>query len=57
MVDYKDIWVFVELKKNNIRGVSLELLGKAKELAEKITEKVCVVLIGNNVSKFCGLLN
>lgn len=53
MVDYKDIWVFVELKKNNIRGVSLELLGKAKELAEKITEKVCVVLIGNNVSKFC----
>ena len=52
MVDNKDIWVFVEIKKDAIRGVSFELLGKAKELATKSNEKVCVVLLGSNISKF-----
>jgi electron transfer flavoprotein alpha subunit len=51
--DNKNIWVFVEFKKGVVRGVSLELIGKAKELAEKTQEKVCAVLIGNNVSQFC----
>ncbi|MFW9876989.1 MAG: electron transfer flavoprotein subunit alpha/FixB family protein, partial [Candidatus Thorarchaeota archaeon] len=55
--DYKDIWVFIELKKDKIRGVSLELLGKAKELALKSNEKVCAVLLGNNLSKFCEELS
>ncbi|MHA2121518.1 MAG: electron transfer flavoprotein subunit alpha/FixB family protein [Promethearchaeota archaeon] len=53
MVEYKNIWVFVEIKKGIIRGVSLELIGKAKELAQKTHEKVGVILIGNNVSQFC----
>lgn len=52
MAENKDIWVFVEFKKDNIRGVSFELLGKAKELAIKSNEKVGVVLLGNNISKF-----
>jgi electron transfer flavoprotein alpha subunit len=52
MVDNKDIWVFIEIKRDVIRGVSFELLGKAKELAERLKEKVCVVLLGNNISKF-----
>jgi electron transfer flavoprotein alpha subunit len=52
MTDNKDIWVFAELKKDSIRGVTYELLGKAKELAKISNEKVCVVLIGNNISKF-----
>jgi len=52
VVDYRDVWVFVEFKKDNIRGISFELLGKAKELAKKLNEKVCVILIGNNISKF-----
>jgi len=53
MGDHKNIWVFVEFKAGVVRGVSLELIGKAKELAEKTKESVCVVLIGNNVSQFC----
>lgn len=57
MEDYKDIWVFVEFKKDKIRGVSYELLGKAKQLAEKTKEKVCVVLLGNDISKFCEELS
>ncbi|MHA2399773.1 MAG: electron transfer flavoprotein subunit alpha/FixB family protein [Promethearchaeota archaeon] len=52
MGDHKNIWVFVEFKKGVVRGVSLELIGKAKELTEKTQEKVCAVLIGNNVSQF-----
>ena len=48
MGENKNIWVFVEFKKGVVRGVSLELIGKAKELAEKTQEKVCAVLIGNN---------
>jgi len=51
--DYKDIWVFIEFKKSTIRGVSFELIGKAKELAKKSNEKVCAVLLGNSISKFC----
>ena len=53
MIDHKNIWVIVEFKKGKVRGVSFELLGIAKELAGKLNEKVCVVLIGNNVSNFC----
>ncbi|MFX1277794.1 MAG: electron transfer flavoprotein subunit alpha/FixB family protein [Promethearchaeota archaeon] len=51
MAENKDIWVFIELKKDVIRGVSFELLGKAKELATKSKENVCAVLLGNNLSK------
>ncbi|MFX0082705.1 MAG: electron transfer flavoprotein subunit alpha/FixB family protein [Candidatus Hodarchaeota archaeon] len=57
MVDYKDIWVFIELKKDSIRGVSFELLGKAKQLSKQSNEKVCAVLLGNNLSKFCEELS
>ncbi|MFX1346609.1 MAG: electron transfer flavoprotein subunit alpha/FixB family protein [Promethearchaeota archaeon] len=57
MGDYKGIWVFVEFKKNTIRSVSFEILGKAKELAKKSNEKVCAVLLGNNISRFCEELS
>ncbi len=53
----KDVWVFVELKKEKIRGVSFELLGKAKELAKKSNEKVCAVIFGSNISKICDELS
>ncbi|MFX1312014.1 MAG: electron transfer flavoprotein subunit alpha/FixB family protein, partial [Promethearchaeota archaeon] len=51
MKEYKDIWVFIELKKEKIRGVSFELIGKAKELAKISNEKVCAVVLGGNLSK------
>ena len=53
MVDYKDIWVFVEIKKAKIRGVTFELLSKAKELAKNSDNKVCLIILGKDTSKFC----
>lgn len=45
----KDIWVLVEIEENKINSVSNELIEKGRELAEKIGQKVCAVIIGNNV--------
>lgn len=52
MGDSKDIWVFAEFKQETIRGITFELLGKAKELAKQSNESVGLVLIGDNLSKF-----
>ncbi|MHA2390514.1 MAG: electron transfer flavoprotein subunit alpha/FixB family protein [Promethearchaeota archaeon] len=41
----------MEFKKDKIRGVSFELLGKAKELAKNSNENVCAVLLGKDISK------
>jgi len=57
MADYKDIWVFVEIKKADIRGVTFELIGKAKELAKNTNEKVSVIILGKDVSSFCEELS
>ena len=57
MVDYKDIWVFVEIKKADIRGVTFELLGKAKELVENSDDKVCAIILGRDCSGFCEELS
>ena len=52
-MDNKDIWVFVEIKKTDIRSVTFELLGKAKELAKTTSDKVCAIILGKDGSKFC----
>jgi len=44
--DYKGIWVFIEQKKGKIQSVSYELLGKARELAQKLSCQTSAVLIG-----------
>ncbi len=44
--DYKGIWVFVEQKNGKVQSVSYELLGKARELAEKLKTDVSAVVIG-----------
>lgn len=48
--DYKGIWVFIEQKKGKVQSVSYELLGKASELAKKLSCQVSGVLIGHNLS-------
>ena len=45
----KNIWVFCETRDGELQNVALELLGVAHELAEKTGEKVCALLLGNNV--------
>lgn len=47
--DYKGIWVFVEQKKGKVQSVAYELLGKARELAEKLSCEVSGVFIGNSL--------
>ncbi|MBU4375967.1 MAG: electron transfer flavoprotein subunit alpha [Candidatus Omnitrophica bacterium] len=45
----KDVWVFCEQKKSVVQTVSWELLGKGRELADKLGMKLCGVLLGNNM--------
>lgn len=44
-----NVLVFIEQHDGQIAKVSLELLGKAKELAEKLNSKVGAILLGFNV--------
>ncbi|WP_320128665.1 electron transfer flavoprotein subunit alpha [uncultured Sphaerochaeta sp.] len=46
---WKGVSVLVEQCKGNLHGVTLELLGKAKELASVINEPVYAVVIGSDV--------
>ncbi len=49
--DYKGVFIFAQQVDNKISSIALELLGKAKDLAESLDEKsVTAVLIGSDVS-------
>ena len=53
----KNIWVFCEQRDGEIQNVALELLGVARELAEKTGEKVGAILLGHNIkSKAADLI-
>ena len=47
--DYKDVYVFAEQRDGVIQNVALELLGKARELADANNEKVVAILLGKNI--------
>ncbi len=47
--DYKDVYVFAEQRDGKVQNVAFELLGKARELADKLGEKVVAVLLGHNL--------
>ncbi len=49
---FQDVWVVAEVKDGKIRSVTYELLGKAKDLAFELKQKVGLVLIGSDVKKF-----
>ncbi|MCL2562212.1 MAG: electron transfer flavoprotein subunit alpha/FixB family protein [Rikenellaceae bacterium] len=46
---YRDVYVFVEQRGGRMQSVSLELLGKAAELARALGERVCAMLLGDVV--------
>jgi len=46
---YKGVWVFGEQKKGIIQPVVFELLGKGRELADKLNTKLSCVLLGHNI--------
>lgn len=45
------VMVFVEQRSGEIQNISLELLGKGRELADKINNKLSAVLLGHNIKK------
>ena len=47
--DYKDVFVFAEQREGVIQSVALELLGKARDLANELGERVVAVLAGSDV--------
>ncbi len=50
MTDVREVWVFVEQEEGQIAPVSLELLGKARELAAKLDGRVCALLFGHGIA-------
>jgi electron transfer flavoprotein alpha subunit len=50
----REVWVFVEQEDGEIAPVSLELLGKARELADQLGGAVGALLFGQGVADLCG---
>lgn len=50
---YKGIQVFAEQREGVVQNVAFELIGKARELADSIGEKVTAVLLGKGVEGLC----
>lgn len=54
--DYKNVYVFAEQRGGVIQPVALELIGKARELADSLGEKVVAILAGYNVENLISEL-
>ncbi len=54
--DRKGVWVFAEQREGKLSKVSLELLGKAQELARTLNQKVSALLLGHRVSNLTDTL-
>ncbi|MCU0594069.1 MAG: electron transfer flavoprotein subunit alpha [Desulfobacterota bacterium] len=48
--DRKGVWVFAEQREGQLNKVSLELLGKAQELAAALSQSVSAALLGDGVA-------
>lgn len=51
VADYKGVWVLAEQREGELQKVSLELLGKGREIADKLGVELTAVLLGNQVEK------
>jgi electron transfer flavoprotein alpha subunit len=43
------VWTFAEIRNGELRGVSLELIGKGRELADSLQGELSAVLLGENI--------
>lgn len=48
--DRKGVWVFAEQREGKLRKTSLQLLGKAQELASVLNQDISALLLGHQVS-------
>lgn len=49
IADYKGVWVFAEQRDGQLQKVSLELLGKGRELADKLGVELTALLLGSDI--------
>jgi len=45
--DYKGVWVFAEQRDGELQKVSLEILGKGREIADKLGEELTALILGD----------
>ncbi len=46
---YENVWVFVEVSMGQIVPVVIELLGEGRKIADKLYQKLCAVLLGDDL--------
>ena len=56
LTSYKGVWVIAEMSEGQFHGVTFELLGKGKELAEKRNTYLGCVLLGSGIKDKAGNL-
>ncbi len=56
LADYKGVWVFGEQIDGVIQGVVYELIGKGRELADKLGTQLAVLVLGHNMDAACAEL-
>lgn len=49
MEDYKNVWVYAEQRDGELQKVALELLGKGREIADKLGVELVAVLLGDKL--------
>ena len=54
--EYKDVYVFAEQREGKLQNVALELLGKARELADANNGKVVAMLLGKDITPLAQTL-
>jgi electron transfer flavoprotein alpha subunit len=51
IADYKNVAVFIEQRNGEVAGVSYEMLGEGRKLADQLKEKLIAVLMGNDMQQ------
>lgn len=54
--EHKHVWVFAEQKLGIVEPVAYELLGKGRELADKLKHELIAVLLGHHIESECEKL-
>ncbi|AYF54672.1 electron transfer flavoprotein subunit alpha/FixB family protein [Clostridium botulinum C] len=56
IADFKGVWVFAEQRDGELQKVALELLGKGREIADKLGVELTAVLLGNKIENVANEL-
>jgi electron transfer flavoprotein alpha subunit len=54
--EYKNVWVFAEQKQGVVEPVAYELLGKGRDLADKLKRELIAVVLGHKIEPECEKL-